>query len=130
MNTMNRVCEHERGDLNGNIHVCKKNEGHSGEHSAYVAKHTPGPWKVASPLIVIAYHGVGRLIVDCDKPMSGSMEENEANASLIAAAPELLEAAKRASAELSVNGHVDCGDCAICDANRELKAAIAKAEGR
>ena len=35
MTTINALCEHERGDLNGNIHVCKKNKGHSGEHSAY-----------------------------------------------------------------------------------------------
>ncbi len=58
-------------------------------------KHTPGPWKVKSDYNV--FSGGGRLVANSGGH-SGSVcpeeihEENKANAILIAAAPDLLEA--------------------------------------
>jgi hypothetical protein len=49
--------------------------------------------------------------------------DGEANARLIAAAPDLLEAAKHAAMEYRLHG-------ALTDSCRVLEAAIAKAEGR
>lgn len=56
-------------------------------------------------------------------------ESNEANAKLLAAAPELLEACKIAKYWLCGHVSTDClkGDC-VC-AWDKLKRAIAKAEG-
>jgi hypothetical protein len=53
-------------------------------------KHTPGPWHVRGRLIEADRHTVAALskVTDCDL----LREESEANARLIAAAPELLEA--------------------------------------
>jgi len=60
-------------------------------------KHTPGPWtildrgKLSTPQIMAGETATAR-IVDRGQDKSA---ENEANASLIAAAPELLEACQR-----------------------------------
>ncbi len=55
--------------------------------------HTPGEWKQdnAEPRKIYAYGGDGLTIADCNQP-GRSVTEAEANARLIAAAPELLEA--------------------------------------
>ena len=82
-------------------------------------KHTPGPWEIA-PIesgdkdIIIVEPGVALDYDDVDP------EEQEANAHLIASAPELLEALKIALVhlpELPI----------ICE---KIDRAIAKAEGR
>jgi len=85
--------------------------------------HTPGPWKLD-----IFDGGIN---VDGERPialMLGLAEEGLANARLIAAAPELLEALKR---------YVEHDDTAYDPAEnfwRQIKdealAAIAKAEGK
>lgn len=98
--------------------------------------HTPGPWKVKSDYNVF---GVGGRLVANSGGHSGSVrpeeihEENKANARLIAAAPELLEAAKRAQELISsaidleyVSGKPGDPAAVIW---RELDAAITKAEG-
>ncbi len=70
------------------------------------AKHTPGPWK-ASPV-----SGIVGSLISCERgnvaavmpqgtPQRFDIEQTVANARLIAAAPELLEALKR----------IVCSDC-------------------
>ena len=62
-------------------------------------KHTPGPWKIADNTLIYALNGKGNNIFCC-KVMPGckcgcitaSQKELEANARLIAAAPDLLKA--------------------------------------
>lgn len=81
------------------------------------AKHTPGPWETAATddnLIV-----KGRVKIASTYPEKFSADEEGANARLIAAAPELLEA---------LYTFLEVGDCAA--AREEAHAAIAKAEGR
>lgn len=95
-----------------------------------MSAHTPGPWSAE------------KYLLDDDEPNGGSVCEincivgyvaeivhgNEADARLIAAAPELLEALKGL-----MNPPLDhtycfsgsCGECQECAA----RAAIAKAEG-
>lgn len=102
-------------------------------------KHTPGPWAYqAKPgpreltfkrrhwVIgsTVTGHGVGIAFGD------GPGEPDDANARLIAAAPDMLEALKHADEWLDELG-CDCatdepGTCAFC----LVRAAIAKAEGR
>lgn len=95
-----------------------------------MSKHTPGPWR---------YHG---FVVDSD--FSGwrvylptkyrrvitvegtSAAEADANARLIAAAPDLLAALKAA---FQPAGWSHSGDC-MCEVCEMCRAAIAKAEGR
>ena len=93
--------------------------------------HTPGPWAVTPDSFVMAGSrpsiGVARIITHA--------QEFVANARLIAAAPDLLEALKR----MGYQGRD--GWCFCCDIDGEesarhqgsckiARAAIAKAEGR
>ena len=81
--------------------------------------HTPGPWAVAetfSPCVLIG-DGYVQLPVN---------DEAQANARLIAAAPELLEALQRLSAQctrLRLPGQAET------DAEKTARAVIAKATG-
>ena len=94
-------------------------------------KHTPGPWAVQDiksdgtmvyRRICVGNTSVGS--VGAYKLPKGREAEAEANARLIAAAPELLEAFKRARSFLERGG-----SGAPFAAANALSAAIAKAEG-
>lgn len=86
-------------------------------------KHTPGPWSVHQESIEPDWHIVttvgGAIVANVS-----DRGEWGANAHLIAAAPDLLEALKNM---LSKCGCGTALGCKVCDAAR---AAIAKAEGR
>lgn len=105
-----------------------------------MSKHTPGPWENERGTIT-AHHGVGGLIqvvAECHVYDSArnclSGAERDDNAQLIAAAPELLEAAKAAKGRLAFLIAMEppaskrCVDMMATD--DMLRAAIAKAEGR
>ena len=78
-------------------------------------RHTAGPWKSEGRSIINpALSGVGRTIA--------TQIDSEANARLIAAAPELLEALKAVMSEWRDGYGLNCVE--------QLRAAIAKAEGR
>lgn len=81
--------------------------------------HTAIPW-------LITEDGDAIISSDATVALMGDAKEKEANARLIAAAPQLLEAAKNALETMQTAGI----RCAIGDDGEELKAAIAKAEGR
>ena len=109
--------------------------------------HTPGPWTWERARASLTFGTVpsdkhryaigtplGELFSGVELGISS--EEADANARLIAAAPDLLEAAKEALAEFISNGHAaadgwPCNStgCAVCDAGKTLRAAIRKAEG-
>lgn len=96
-----------------------------------IAKHTPGPWRSENQfsckilnengVCVAVPHGPEGRWVDVK-------EEHEANARLIAAAPELLNALK---AMIHYHGECDfqCKEVQICK-HEMARQAIAKAEGR
>lgn len=92
--------------------------------------HTAGPWEIISlrDLGQIRIKGEGEIVAAAW--VLPTVNE-EANARLIAAAPDLLEAAKRAMHICSVD---DDGEMAtrlmILNAAGMLRAAIEKAEGR
>lgn len=94
-------------------------------------KFTPGPWsacrikhchpqligetccvKIGENIIELDYIGVGNENKD--------YEQSEANAALIAAAPEMYEQLKRHCA-LCMMMHPDCEGCDICDTGKVLK---------
>lgn len=90
------------------------------------AKHTPGPWSTASDpchfdsqTTVVAANGARVAEVT-----GSAFDEAEANARLIAAAPDLLEACKAFVAHypMGTNPFLD-------DAFRAARAAIARATG-
>lgn len=97
--------------------------------SAARIAHTPGPWARDG---VTVFADLGDGINACDIAVMINdgvlpLAQKEANACLIAAAPDLLEACKLAKSTLNVNGHTEqerAGAVRICN------AAIAKAEGR
>lgn len=106
--------------------------------------HTPGPWSndriwdTPESRIHARVEGIPVALAEVFSMRNGG--EKEANARLIAAAPELLTLAHQYAAEcaecagsgkvemLSASGHpageIDCEDCA------DIRAVIAKAEGK
>ena len=113
-------------------------------------KHTPGPWnsaptgsnmrdKYTQPFGVATYEKNPTLIAGCFGDVRGGIDAAEANARLIAAAPQLLEALKDALDALGTlrDWHDEVCEYSTCcgdsvDADRALKAgeaAIAAAEG-
>ena len=82
--------------------------------------HTPGPWQVCNhpfreyPRVT---NRLGAFVADA----------NEANARLIAAAPELLEAVRFANGALSVGGAPTRGECQ--EMRERFAAALAKFGG-
>ena len=97
-----------------------------------MSKYTQGPWSDES-------HSMGQVVVVTDasgQPVarmnSLSVEVNEANARLIAASPELLEALQQAVGSLEWAASV-IGDippkCDYMERIEEAKAVIAKATG-
>lgn len=103
--------------------------------------HTPGPW-IASPFGDCAYEVMapdGTVIAVIDGA-PGYTAVLEASARLIAAAPDLLESARRivSGVHSEYRIHADADDdyihdtigTALSDAYFSARAAIAKAEGR
>ena len=93
------------------------------------AQHTPGPWKLETEGHGHLVNGAdGRTVVYLHRSGVRNRAEIEANARLVAAAPELLEALHAARNALE---HAACGQFGIdfkssLDVTRD---AIAKAEG-
>ncbi|MCK9525969.1 MAG: hypothetical protein M0R49_08580 [Limnochordia bacterium] len=86
--------------------------------------HTPGPWTTKEGKVTSNYGSVASLNIAHAKGFAPTEEEKRANARLIAAAPEMLEALKLIADTPCNHGAQD-----ICP--REIaQAAIAKAEGR
>jgi hypothetical protein len=112
-----------------------------------MTKHTPGPWKIFEgwgadkrrPVIVDSIPDVdGKFVGNCICYTASTNPDIEANAKLIAAAPELLNACKAAMRILDLWGANDCPeDSDLFEENRALfmmqnafEMAIAKAEGK
>lgn len=108
-------------------------------------QHTPGPWIGAGPSFGDPYPRYTTSIVTeredddegiveiCELPFHHRDDENEANARIIAAAPDLLEAIKGLLE--SVTDAINAGDWKVdgaCDPDIDIQranAAIAKATG-
>lgn len=101
--------------------------------------YTPGPWRLGhllvAPDIELSVHdSEGWSIADCNARVRPT-EENMANARLIARAPELLEALKRAEQIIRnlVDGfqlHSECSRVNLKNELMNIQEDIAKAEGR
>ena len=98
-----------------------------------MSKHTPGPWKVSltDDTTVIAPDNSVIAEIDGDYNQPDLWPIMEANARLIAAAPELLEALKDCIKRLRKcalhNGNSEDAVNAMCE---QFDTAIAKVEGR
>jgi hypothetical protein len=99
-----------------------------------MSKHTPGPWKIfgarAENGTSQEIHAESKFIARVF--MNGNPMEREANARLIAAAPDLLAALQKYSLPIDVNNiALSCIEFGSEAVERELqrRAAIAKAEG-
>ena len=94
--------------------------------------HTPGPWSIKGAVFAtitgtqthVGYNG-RILVYQAEVAKIQPRHEREANAHLISAAPELLEACERLALFHESCGHEGNADSAI----EAAKAAIAKAEG-
>jgi hypothetical protein len=92
------------------------------------SKHTPGPWTISKAGDVVSADG--RRVAEPVWALKTTQAEGEANAHLIASAPELLEALKRLEGACCGNLNEDDAWKAWIDARNAARAAIAKAEGR
>lgn len=94
--------------------------------------HTPGPWHLglsqSGRRFVYSSRGEQPLMPNVKLNKTGVTREMEANARLIAAAPEMLEALK--SAENFVDDHSEESYAAGQTLLARIRAAISKAEGR
>ena len=101
------------------------------------AKHTPGPWEPiklnSAPLGLWAvnapgYGGRNPLVCGMEYSKGGPIlhAESEANARLIAAAPDLLAALDEAYGELLADSHRDGPRCLLLTT---IEEALAKARG-
>ncbi|MCD9005201.1 hypothetical protein LDO31_02930 [Luteimonas sp. XNQY3] len=96
-----------------------------------MSAHTPGPWQYVATeyprgWLIEARDGTYTIAVVRDG--SGSVA-NEANARLIAAAPELLEALILLEREMVASGNAKAADYGWKPAIEKTRAAIAKATG-
>lgn len=97
-------------------------------------KHSPGPWAIhgstVEPLFYV--HAANKVcIIPKPSGYTQSPAEREANARLIAAAPNLLEAVKLLQAALTQYRLRDVKKrYSLCVADAIASTAIAKAEGR
>lgn len=93
-----------------------------------MAKHTPGPWAVEIALLVAHRLPDGTAQRVCECTMG---KEAEANARLIAAAPDLLDACREAAGVFHslVSEEVWYASSQPAELLRKLEAAVKKAEG-
>ena len=92
------------------------------------AKHTPGPWEARGPGTERAWISAGPIDIACTRAVKG--HDHAANARLIAAAPELLEAAKKVKQWMYIYGVIDANSPEDTDAWDAVTGAIAKATGQ
>jgi hypothetical protein len=91
---------------------------------------TPGPWGTCSTFVCTGTGGEGYIVADCEQPIPASLGECEANARLIAAAPELAKAVRELldayapGAQATVNS---CGEGYLHSSVRNARAAMEKA---
>jgi hypothetical protein len=93
-----------------------------------MSKHTPGPWQYSTKITASENHRgfsirAARWSISDVQPIDVEGEEGEANARLIAAAPDLLEACRAVSAHYSAS--LDYQPAFVTLA----RAALAKATG-
>lgn len=93
--------------------------------------HTPGPWFADSSFV--GARSIDRFFIKCSsKDLPGGVAEAEANARLIAVAPDLLDALRQVQALLAIGTHL--GGSAenfkqYIDTCNAIDAAIAAATG-
>lgn len=100
-----------------------------------MSKHTPGPWRIGLPPLIwgLTIRTEQGLIVA--NATTGLDVPTRANARLIAAAPELLEALIKVTASLAWNAHGECRSIhdgpimPSAEAVEFARAAIDKATG-
>jgi hypothetical protein len=88
------------------------------------AQHTPGPWEIEPHDLADKDFRVGPAIIDYDDV---DHQQADANAFLIAAAPDLLDALKEITNAMS---YIAGNDRSIHEMMRASRAAIAKATGQ
>lgn len=96
-----------------------------------MSKYTPGPWRAAPSGQIVAVNSSKQI---CRVWNTRNRDQDQSNASLIAAAPDLLEAIEAALAELDLFGWTrhPKGEDGARDFNvvrSHAKSAIAKARG-
>ena len=98
----------------------------------HTAKHTPGPWEVVGSRICTVANDIERITLAKTEPGGAfaMSEQQEANATLLAAAPAMYEALKGMVSMYDSlnksNKHDGACPCYHCQA----RAALAQAEGK
>lgn len=107
-----------------------------------MSKHTPGPWGPHKHALAAVISGTGMLVANCGSHMDNMRDpdeliaEQEANARLIAAAPDLYGELVQADTQMQMAyecveaGRYDEALLHLGAMSRTRRAAIAKAEGK
>lgn len=97
-----------------------------------MSKHTKGPWIKDNLIVWDGYNTIAEVKTAHEDASYPEFKRAEANARLIAAAPEMLEALKYCKAYFEKYKPKYCGvdDDRDCSPFRDLMEAIKKAEGR
>jgi len=101
-------------------------------------KHTPGPWKISRCQLKKTEHSAPDMLIEhgnktehspllCQVYAAGGEHPREANAKLIAAAPELLEALEKCADFMGSVAGTENVSNSFREALSEAKAAISKA---
>ena len=88
-------------------------------------KFTPGPWSLLfndKTKVVFENKGVAIFVADTYGGFTKSDSEQEANAALISAAPELYKELEKHCA-LCMLRHPECEGCKLCETRKVLKKA-------
>ncbi|MET3371982.1 hypothetical protein ABIC89_001023 [Variovorax boronicumulans] len=93
------------------------------------AKYTPGPWIHHPDDNIIATNDGRRMLEWQARSLHVPAAERDANARLVAAAPELLEALILLEAEMVLSGNAESRDYGWKPAIEKTRAAILKATG-
>lgn len=86
---------------------------------------TPGPWSILfndKTKVVLEKSGVAIFVADTYAGFTKSESEQEANAALIAAAPELYKELEKHCALCALR-HPECEGCKLCETRKVLNKA-------
>lgn len=97
-------------------------------------KHTPGPWRSAAGSIITEDDTRCIAVIEDDGGYEAPEAERDANAFLIAAAPELLAAAEKLLSTQEAYSDAEFPGSTLLDAldiaKSELRSAVTKAKGK
>ena len=133
-----KICKYRNGIKTGEGLTRSDAQGVVEAEDRQKVKHTPGPWKISRCQLKKTEHSAPDMLIEhgnktehspllCQVYAAGGEHPREANAKLIAAAPELLEALEKCADFMGSVAGTENVSNSFREALSEAKAAISKA---